>query len=155
MCVCQCCKLGRPWWQVWQWESLMTTMCLSCLCRVRPGAAHAGQRAAGGAVHRRHQAVVSHPRQDAQEGLGQHGELRAPCTVTLVQFCPRCSKYMLKGRHGEHPTPCIVSPGSVLLRSHQQMRCSSRKTATAAVVCRVTSSSWGCGTTRTRRQTLS
>ena len=51
----------------------------------------------------------------------------APCTMRLVQFCPRCLQYMLKGRHGEHPTPCIVSPGSVLLRSHQQTRRSSEK----------------------------
>ena len=29
MCLCQCCKLGRPWWQVWQWESLVTSKCVS------------------------------------------------------------------------------------------------------------------------------
>lgn len=33
-----------------------------------PGPAHAWQRAPGGTVHRRHQAPLPHPRQDAEEG---------------------------------------------------------------------------------------
>ncbi len=47
------------------------------LRRVRAGDAHARQRPPGGHVHRRHQAPVPYPRQDAQESVGEHGAAAA------------------------------------------------------------------------------
>jgi hypothetical protein len=92
------------------------SMCLSCLCRVRPGAAHAGQRAAGGAVHRRHQAVVSHPWQDAQEGLGQHGEFFAPCMVASWHLCTSCVAPPHQMRcWSEEPHPSCYLQGDIIL----------------------------------------
>ena len=43
-------------------------------CRVCTGAADVGQWAFRSTVHRWHQAALSYPRQDAKEGLGEHGE---------------------------------------------------------------------------------
>jgi len=52
------------------------------LRRVRAGDAHAGQRPPRGHVHRRHQAPVPYPRQDAQESVGEHG-------AAAARVCPR------------------------------------------------------------------
>lgn len=48
--------------------SLLLRPCCLPVRRVRAGAAHAGQRPPGGVLHGRRQAVVPHPRQDAEEG---------------------------------------------------------------------------------------
>jgi hypothetical protein len=85
----------------------------------------ARQRPPRGAVHRRHQAAVPHPRQDAQEGLGQHGacaghSAHRSCSLASSLAAPR-----LRTRPAD---------------AHAR---------------RATSSSWVCATTRTRRRTLS
>ena len=54
----------------------------ACAFRVRPGAAHAGQRSPGGTLHGRHQAAVPHPRQDAEEGAGR-GAARGASEVAV------------------------------------------------------------------------
>jgi hypothetical protein len=63
-CACSARSPGRP--------GGGETLALVIL-RVEPR-----QRPPRGAVHRRHQAAVPHPRQDAQEGLGEHGERPSP-----------------------------------------------------------------------------
>ena len=45
------------------------------------------QRPPRGAVHRRHQAPVPHPWQDAQEGVGQHGTCSAHCVASSLRCC--------------------------------------------------------------------
>lgn len=72
-------------------------------CRVRAGAAHAGQRPPGSALHGRREAALPHPRQDAQEGAQR----------------ARCARRHRNATRRGCASPMIEPPGPRLLAAQR------------------------------------
>jgi hypothetical protein len=83
-----------------------------CLCRIRPGAPHARERPPGGLLHGWRQAAVPHPRQDEEEGVGEHRRRCAGGAARLPgREGGRYSQVSSRQRQHLSSAPCSPSAG--------------------------------------------